>query len=91
MEEIKQQTNKYAREVSSPEELNTWTDVTVQELYAYLGFNFLMGLNPKPSIENDWQKDPIYHYKPISDRISRDRYKDISLYLHFVDNQTLTP
>ena len=91
MEEIKQQTNKYAREVSSPEKLSTWTDVTVQELYAYLGFNFLMGLNPKPSIEDYWQKDPIYHYKPISDRISRDRYKDISRYLHFVDNQTLTP
>ena len=51
MEEIKQQTNKYAREVSSPEKLSTWTDVTVQELYAYiLGLNFLMGLNPKPSI-----------------------------------------
>ena len=50
-----------------------------------------MGLNPKPSIEDYWQKDPIYHYKSISDRISRDRYKDISRYLHFVDNQTLTP
>ena len=91
MEEIKQQTNKYAREVSSQEKLSTWTDVTVQKLYAYLGFKFLIGLNPKPSIEDYWKKDPIYHYKPISDRISWDRYKDISRYLHFVDNQTLTP
>ena len=33
----------------------------------------------------------MYHYSPIADRITRDRYRDISRYLHFVDNSTLTP
>ena len=63
----------------------------MEELYAYFGFNFLMGLNPKPSVKDYWKKDPIYHYQPISDRISRDRYLDIYRYLHFVDNKKLVP
>ena len=90
MEKIKEQTNKYEKQVSPPQ-LNNWTETTVEELYAYLGFNFLMGLNTKPSVRDYWHTDPIYHYKPISDRISRDRYMDISRYLHYVDNQSLPP
>lgn len=68
-----------------------WTEVTLSELNAYLGFNFLMGLNPKSSIEDYWRKDIIYHYAPIADRISRDRYREISRYLHFTDNSKLSP
>ena len=33
----------------------------------------------------------MYHYSPIADRITRDRFRDISRYLHFVENATLTP
>ena len=31
----------------------------------------------------------MYHFSPIADRISRNRYREISRYLHFVDNSTL--
>ena len=31
------------------------------------------------------------HYTPIADRISRDRFRELSRYLHFVDNTTLLP
>ena len=41
---------------------------------AFMGFNLLMGLNPKPSVRDYWRKNPIYHYAPIADKISRDRY-----------------
>ena len=50
-----------------------------------------MGLNRKPSISDYWSKNPVYRYPPIADRISRDRYREISRYLHFVDNTTLAP
>ncbi len=50
---ITDETNKYAREVIPPEKLTKWLDVSVQEMYAYLGFKFLMGLNPKLSV-NDY-------------------------------------
>ena len=45
-----------------------------------------MGLNQLPSIEDYWKQSPVYHY---SDKISRRRYREISRYLHFVDNSTL--
>ena len=89
--EITRQTNSYAEEVMGPAKFSEWTPVTPSELEAYMGFNFLMGLNPKPSIPDYWRRDTIYHYPPIADRISRDRYHDISRYLHFVDNTTLSP
>ena len=88
---IRDETNKYAREVIPPEKLLKWMDVGVEDIYAYLGFNILMGLNPKPSINDYWRKDPLYHYSPISDRISRDRYLEIHRHLHFVSNSTLAP
>ena len=81
MEEIKDQSNKYAREVMGQEKYQQWTEVTVAELSA----------NPKSSILDYWQKDAIHHYPPIADRISRDRYRDISRYLHFADNSKLSP
>ena len=56
-----------------------------------MGLNILMGLNTKPSVSDYWSRNPIYHYPLISDRISRDRYQQISRYLHFADNSTLSP
>ena len=42
-----------------------------------------------PSTEDYWKQSPVYHYSPIADKISRRRYREISRYLHFVDNSTL--
>ncbi len=39
---ISDETNKYAREVIAPRKSTKWTEVTVEEIYAYLGFNFLI-------------------------------------------------
>ena len=55
-----------------------------------MGFNILMGINRQPSTDDYWKKDPIHYYKPIAQRISRDRFRDISKYFHFVDNSTLS-
>ena len=74
-----------------PEKYSLWCGVTAEDIEAFIGFSFLMGLNPKPSVEDYWKKNPIYTYPPINKRISRDRYRDINRYLHFVDNSTLAP
>ena len=47
-----------------------------------------MGLNKLSSID-DWKRSTVYHYIPIADRISQERYREISRYLHFVDSSTL--
>jgi hypothetical protein len=42
-------------------------------------------------VDDYWRKNRVYHYGPIADRIARDRYREISRYLHYVDNTTLAP
>ena len=63
-----------------------WNKITVEELKA---FRVLMGINSLPALKNYWKHDPAFHYAPIADRVTRDRFLDISRYLHFVDNDTL--
>ena len=50
-----------------------------------------MGINHLPSLDDYWFKDPHLWYAPVADRISRDRFSEVSRYLHFVDNKTLVP
>ena len=59
------------------------------ELKAYLGFSLHMGIVKLPALEDYWKVDPFLHFPPIASRISRQRFRDISRYLHFVDNTQL--
>ena len=90
LKHIVQQTNQYAQECLG-KWFSTWQLVTVEDLCTYIGFMILMGLVPLPSIQDYWKKDPTFHYSPVADRISRDRFLDIHRYLHFVDNSTISP
>ena len=91
MEEIVKQSNAYARTVMGPEKYDKWAKITVKEFKAFLGFSILMGINHLPSLSDYWSKDPRLRYAPVADHISRDRFRDVSRYLHFVDNDTLVP
>ena len=73
------------------EQFQTWQPITVDELCAYFGFMILMGIVRLPSLGDYWKKDMIYHYTPVAERISRDRFYDLHRYLHFADNSTLSP
>ena len=68
-----------------------WDEVTADELKAYLGFCILMGINRLPALDDYWSSDCTLRYSPIADKISRDRFLEISHYLHFADNSTLLP
>ena len=48
-----------------------------------------MGINKLPEIRDYWSTNKQLRYAPIADRISRDRFEEITRYLHFVDNETL--
>ena len=50
-----------------------------------------MGVAHLPALDDYWSTNPSLHYSPIANRISRDRFWEISRYLHFVDNTTLPP
>ena len=91
LEYIVAQTNQYALECMGGEKFAKWTAVTVEELEAYMGFMILMGIVNLPALRDYWQKDEIFHYSPIARRISRDRFMELTRYLHFADNSSLAP
>lgn len=51
----------------------------------------LMGINHLPALSDYWKMDSTYRYSPVADRITRDRFFEITRYFHFVDNTTLLP
>ena len=85
------QTNIYASQVMGEERYIKWDKVTENKLMAYLGFAILMGIVQMPAINDYWRRDPFFHYAPIADRISRDRFRDIHRFLHFANNNDLPP
>ena len=81
------ESNRYAaQEIGSGEK--QWS-TTTEEICAYFGFMILMGVNQLPKIRDYWSTNPMLHYAPIANRISRDRFEEITRFLHFVDNSTL--
>ena len=91
MEKIVKESNAYAKIAMGDEKYEKWSKIIVDELKAFLGFSVLMGINHLPSLNDYWSRDPHLRYAPVADRITRDRFREISRYLHFVDNDTLVP
>ena len=91
LERIVEESNRYARQVMGDERYDQWNKMTLEDLKAYLGFIILMAINHLPGLEDYWKRDPFLHYSPVADRISRDRFRELSRFLHFADNDTLQP
>ena len=72
------ESNRYANQVMGDEKFQEWKAVNVDELRAFLGFLILMAIIHLPSIDDYWNRDPLMHYSPIADRISRDRFRELS-------------
>ena len=53
------------------------------------GHTWGLEINRLPEIRDYWSTDPLLRYAPIADRITRDRFKEITRYLHFADNDKL--
>jgi len=85
---IVEETNKYAAR-SLQGKPDTWS-TTEEEIRAYFGFCILMGMVRLPEIRDYWSSSDTFHYSPIASRISRKRFEEISRYIHFVDNESLT-
>ena len=68
------QTNWYAEEVMGAEAYASWKTISEEDVRAFIGFSILMSINQQSSMDDYWKKDPIHNYKPIAQRISRDRF-----------------
>ena len=89
IEDIVAESNRYALQVMGVEAYMKWTRITADEFKAYLGFSILMGIVHLPEKRDYWRMNPYLRYAPIADRITRDRFVDITRYTHFVDNTNL--
>ena len=86
---IVEETNRYAQQVMGDLRYGSWKKITVEELDPFFGFSVLMGINHLLSVDDYWSKVQRLRYAPIAYRIPRWRFREISRYLHFVDNNHL--
>ena len=86
LEDVVEQSNMCAKEITKPAKYSVWMEITLQELKAYIGFCILMGLVPLPELSDYWTSDPYFYYAPIAERIYRHCFMEIARYLHFTNN-----
>ena len=53
---------------------------------AFLGINFIMGINKLPSLEDYWRTDKCIRNKKIQNVMTRTRFQPILQNLHFSNN-----
>lgn len=56
-----------------------------------LGFAVVMSVVKLRSLSDYWNSNHILHCSAIAGKITRERFRVISRYLHFVDNNSLVP
>ncbi|UYV82392.1 hypothetical protein LAZ67_21001916 [Cordylochernes scorpioides] len=76
-------TNKYVKEylkdniatLPSHSRLQKWKEITTNEMMAFFGIIFNMGLNPKNQIRNYWSKERCFRQNWFPDVMSRNRFE----------------
>ena len=78
------ETNKYATQ----KQLKNWSDVSSDELKAFLGIIITMGAITLPNIDLYWSSDPYYRQDSVADVMTVKRFKKIREAFHCNDNET---
>ena len=87
------ETNRYAQaNLSSMPNARAWTDVTIEEMKAFIGITILMGIIQLPRFDMYWQtSNPLITTSGVSSIMSRIRFQQIFRYLHLADNAHQIP
>ncbi|XP_053381674.1 piggyBac transposable element-derived protein 4-like [Mercenaria mercenaria] len=85
IQQIVDETNKYATKKQLEKPDDKWRNVTFSEIRAYLGFQIVMGIIAAPNLDMYWSSDPMFSPCGIKERMTRDRYDKISKYFHVAD------
>ena len=62
-------------------------ETTEDEMKAFLGINFIMGINKLPSLEDYWSTDKCIGNGKIQNLITRTRFQSVLQNLHFCNNE----
>lgn len=98
-DDIVSQTNLYATQPRQKKVkgkvMNTpsanWTDVTSQELRAFIGLHILMAIHDLPQLKFYWSSDPVLNVSAISEPITSKRFKKITENIHLNNNEDAKP
>ena len=63
-----------------------WNPITLNELKAFIGVTFAMGIISVPAINDYWSTDPIMSHSWFRAVMPRNCYRQILRYIHVVDN-----
>ena len=77
----KQQNNKCATPLIDP--------ITTEEMYGFVGINFLMGYHTLPSLRHYWSTDPHLGLPLVYHTMTRNRFASILSNLHINDNDQI--
>ncbi|ROT77905.1 PiggyBac transposable element-derived protein 4 [Penaeus vannamei] len=92
MDMIVRETNRYHRQKPGPSShMKDWVDTSVSELGVFIGLRMAMGINQKPEQRSYWSTDLFYHSPLFPVTMTRDRFDQLSRYLHVVDNEGSHP
>lgn len=64
-------------------------NLQLEELYAFIGINFLMGYNKLPSWRDYWSTSNDLGVEMVRDAMSRKRFENILSFLHVNDNSSM--
>ena len=84
VDSIEDQSNLYAQQNGR----NFVTDAG--EIKAFLGINFVMGINKLPSMAEYWRIDEFIGNEEIKAATTRNRFQEVLRNLHFVNNDDRT-
>ena len=68
---------------------NSWIEVTLEELKAFLGLIIAMSIHSLPSLRDYWKDDWVLGVPEFAKVMPRNRFLDINRYLHLNDNSKM--
>lgn len=84
---VVEQTNIYAEQKQS----KNWTDITADELKAYIGCHIIMGIHKLPNLKAYWSSDPLLRVDAVADTMTENRFEKITQNLHLNNNENILP
>lgn len=84
---VVEQTNIYAEQTNT----TNWTDITADELKAYIGCHIIMGIHKLPNLKAYWSSDPLLRVDAVADTMTENRFEKITQNLHLNNNENLLP
>ncbi|GFN88742.1 PiggyBac transposable element-derived protein 4-like [Plakobranchus ocellatus] len=91
------ETNRYAAEALSKKKLTAqsrfhrWVDVTIPEMWAFLGLVIAMGLIVIETLDDYWSMDELYSLPFFRSVMAKDRFGLILSFFHIANNKDQLP